>query len=207
MTSSSELYKKQDFQLLIDTFRDWNQKINLSAIRDDEWIRQKHILDSLELHACFGLWQNKTLIDVWTWGGFPLLPLAQTCPTIQCTWLDTRHKKILAVQQIADTCGLTNVKLLRWRAEQHTQTYDYCTVRAVAYIHTLFDRTYHLLKPGGFRVLYKLYTSEEERDIHIECKRRWLSVRNIHEYELQPWSVEDAPQAHQRRIYILQKHF
>ena len=36
------------YEKLIEVFKDWNSKINLSAIRDDEGIRIKHIQDSLE---------------------------------------------------------------------------------------------------------------------------------------------------------------
>ena len=40
---------RADREKLIAVFLDWNSKINLSAIRDADGVREKHILDSLEL--------------------------------------------------------------------------------------------------------------------------------------------------------------
>lgn len=42
-------YDRADWYTMIDLFLDWNSKINLSAIRDADGVREKHILDSLEL--------------------------------------------------------------------------------------------------------------------------------------------------------------
>jgi 16S rRNA G527 N7-methylase RsmG len=39
------------FNQLIKYFQDWNSKINLSAIRDEEGIKVKHIKDSLTIFS------------------------------------------------------------------------------------------------------------------------------------------------------------
>jgi 16S rRNA G527 N7-methylase RsmG len=73
---------KDKFVELIKLFKDRNDKINLSAIRDDEGIKIKHIRDSLiilsddflnefiQLKKIFN--KNLKVADVWTWWGFPL---------------------------------------------------------------------------------------------------------------------------------------
>jgi 16S rRNA G527 N7-methylase RsmG len=57
---------QQDRQKLIETFLDYNSKINLSAIRDADGVYHKHILDSLELTTVLSLESGKTLADVGT---------------------------------------------------------------------------------------------------------------------------------------------
>ena len=49
----------------------WNDKFNLTAIRDSEGVRTKHFLDSL---TCMQAWRDSpptSLIDVGTGAGFP----------------------------------------------------------------------------------------------------------------------------------------
>jgi 16S rRNA G527 N7-methylase RsmG len=56
------------YEKLIEVFKDWNSKINLSAIRDDEGIKIKHIQDSLEgnkiLQQLFSSNEKKDIVDV-----------------------------------------------------------------------------------------------------------------------------------------------
>ena len=58
-------------QILIE----WNNKFNLTAIRDSESIRTKHFLDSL---SCLVAWKDNPparLIDIGTGAGFPGIPI------------------------------------------------------------------------------------------------------------------------------------
>ena len=53
----------------------WNEKFNLTAIRNSEGIRTKHFLDSF---SCVLAWKDnppKHLVDVGTGAGFPGIPL------------------------------------------------------------------------------------------------------------------------------------
>jgi len=54
---------------------EWNQKFNLTSIRDVESIRKKHFLDSF---SCVMAWKATPphhLIDIGTGAGFPGIPL------------------------------------------------------------------------------------------------------------------------------------
>jgi len=151
-------------QSLIDDFLDRNSKINLSAIRTPEWVRHKHILDSLEWAKEFAdlFWEGKTVIDIGTWGGFPLMPCAIHHP--QCTFvgLDARKKKMTAVQAIIDNQWISNCSTVRSRAEDHKKRYDLVTSRAMAYADQLLQRSlvrqheYFLENDDVKRVLYHI---------------------------------------------------
>jgi 16S rRNA (guanine527-N7)-methyltransferase len=61
---------------LIKIFLEKNEQINLSAIRDSDGVFLKHIKDALELEKILKIKNGKTICDIGTGGGFPLLPLA-----------------------------------------------------------------------------------------------------------------------------------
>jgi 16S rRNA (guanine527-N7)-methyltransferase len=53
---------------LLDTFIDYNSRLNLSAIRDADGIYTKHIMDSIIINTLYPLKPNTTLIDIGTGG-------------------------------------------------------------------------------------------------------------------------------------------
>lgn len=131
---------------LIDQFISINSHTNLSAIRDPEGIQVKHIQDSLEINKILVLKPKSTLCDVGTGGGFPLLPIAISNPDVQCTGVDSTKKKVEAVNEIISNLKIMNAKVVRTRAEDHKEEYDYVTARAVGYIDKLLPRVHHLVK-------------------------------------------------------------
>src|SRR5512138_55652 len=79
---------------------EWNQKFNLTAIRDTESIRTKHFLDSL---SCVLAWKGappNSLIDVGTGAGFPGIPLKIICPNLRLTLVESVGKKAMFCQHI-----------------------------------------------------------------------------------------------------------
>ena len=183
---------------LIDQFIETNSQINLSAIRDPEGIRTKHIQDSLEINKALTLTPGSTLCDVGTGGWFPLLPIAISNPEIQCTGIDSTRKKVDAVNEMISKLKITNAKAVRTRAEEYKEEYDYVTARAVSYIDKLLPRVHHLVKKGGQLILYKQYTPEESQDIVYLGKKYRLVVQKKHKYKLFDGDI-------QRIIYVLKK--
>ncbi len=171
------------WQNLIDVFIERNSKINLSAIRTQDEIYQKHILDALEIKNVIDLheyWSCKAC-DVWTWWGFPLLPLAIEYKDIQRHGIDARKKKILAINSMVDTLLLKNCKNYHWRIEEHKNSYEIVTARSVAYSEKLLPRIDHILKPWWITVLYKLFTKDEDQ--YLEDHKRNVVKKHIYEQD------------------------
>lgn len=183
---------------LIETFLEYNSKINLSAIRDADGVYHKHILDSLEINNCIKLEAGKTLADLGTGWGFPLLPIAMTNPDLKCTGIDARKKKTIAVQDMANALGVTNIRTLWSRAEDVTEKYDYVTSRAVWYADKLFPRSVPLLKKWGYLILYKQLTPEEDELIFALAEHHKLWFEKMHHYKLEGDDV-------QRVIYMFKR--
>ena len=55
--------------------KEWNEKMNLTAITDDEGIAIKHFIDSISVLKSENLSGSVRIIDVGTGAGFPGIPL------------------------------------------------------------------------------------------------------------------------------------
>lgn len=134
---------------------DWNQKFNLTAIRDLESIRTKHFLDSF---SCVLAWKASPparLIDVGTGAGFPGIPLKILYPNMKLTLVESVGKKAMFCQHIVSVLGLEEVEVVHKRAEdlgqnpKHRECYDWAVARAVANLNVLSEYLIPLVKIGG----------------------------------------------------------
>lgn len=134
---------------------EWDQKFNLTAIRDVESIRTKHFLDSF---SCVLAWKKSPpdrLIDVGTGAGFPGIPLKILYPNLKLTLIESVGKKAKFCQHIVDVLGLANVNVIQARAEEigqdakHREKYDWAVARAVANLNVLSEYLLPLIKVGG----------------------------------------------------------
>lgn len=134
---------------------EWNQKFNLTAIRDVDSIRTKHFLDSF---SCVLAWKTSPpdrLIDVGSGAGFPGLPLKILYPNLKLTLVESVGKKAKFCQHIVDTLGLKNVDVIQGRAEEigqdpkHREKYDWAVARAVANLNVLSEYLLPLTRIGG----------------------------------------------------------
>jgi len=140
---------------------EWNQKFNLTAIRDTESIRTKHFLDSF---SCVLAWKTSPpnhLIDVGTGAGFPGLPLKILYPNLKLTLVESVGKKAMFCQHLVSVLGLEHVEVLQARAEDlgqnpgHREKYDWAVARAVANLNVLSEYLIPLVKMGGTMLAQK----------------------------------------------------
>jgi len=140
---------------------EWNQKFNLTAIRDSESIRTKHFLDSF---SCVLAWKAAPpdhLIDVGTGAGFPGVPLKILYPNLRLTLVESVGKKAMFCQHIVRVLGLEHVNVIQIRAEtlgqtsQHREKYDWAVARAVANLNMLSEYLIPFVKVGGMVLAQK----------------------------------------------------
>ena len=134
---------------------EWNQKFNLTAIRDTDSIRTKHFLDSF---SCVLAWKTSPphhLVDIGTGAGFPGMPLKIIYPNLKLTLVESVGKKAMFCQHMVGVLGLDHVEVIQARAEdlgqnsQHRETYDWAVARAVANLNVLSEYLIPLVKVGG----------------------------------------------------------
>jgi 16S rRNA (guanine527-N7)-methyltransferase len=140
---------------------DWNQKFNLTAIRDMESIRTKHFLDSFSCVLAWKATPPHHLVDVGTGAGFPGLPLKILYPSMKLTLVESVGKKAMFCHHIVRVLGLEGVNVIQSRAEAlgqkpaYREQYDWAVARAVANLNVLSEFLLPLVKVGGTMLAQK----------------------------------------------------
>jgi 16S rRNA (guanine527-N7)-methyltransferase len=146
----------------------WNQRFNLTAIRDSAGIRSKHFLDSI---SCVLAWKDKPptrLIDVGTGAGFPGIPLKILYPSMQLTLVESVGKKAAFCRHAVEVLGLENVEVITGRAEElgqlpaQRESYDWAVARAVAALPVLAEYLLPLVRVGGKMLAQKGHSAPAE---------------------------------------------
>ena len=189
-----ELEKEEleKFEKFLEIFKQKNSQINLSAIRDDNWIIEKHFVDSVMLNIFLDFLEieNPKVADLWTGWGFPLIPLAIVNPEVNFVWIDSVGKKLKAIDEFVEELELKNVKTLNWRAEEigqnldYRENFDFVVSRAIAYLPTLLEYAIPLLKVGWIFCAYKLEDKEELKSAKKALTRLGTKILKVKNYRL-----------------------
>ncbi len=146
-----------------DYLKEYNEKVNLTAITDDRDIAVKHFLDSV-LGEKF-LPKNASVVDVGSGAGFPAVPLKIVRPDLKFTLMDSLNKRVVFLQSLIEKLDLSDITAVHARAEEGAKTYrekfDAAVARAVAPLPTLLEYVLPLVRVGGLFVAYKGNAEEE----------------------------------------------
>ena len=144
--------------------QEWNEKINLTAITDDEEVIKKHFIDCIKAFKSDAIKNAKTIIDVGTGAGFPGLPIAIMNPNVKVTLLDSLNKRINYLNTVVRELGLKNVTTIHSRAEDGARKpeFDVATSRAVANMAVLSEYCMPYVKKDGYFVALKGPSVDEE---------------------------------------------
>ena len=170
--------QKHKFSLYKDLLGEWNQKINITAITEDEEVDIKHFLDSLTPMVTDLFSGNKSVIDIGTGGGFPGVPLKIINPDLKVTLLDSLNKRIIFLDEVIAQLGLKNIVAIHGSAEelgitpQYREQYNICISRAVASLSLLSEYCIPFVKVGGHFISMKGPEVDEE----IEESKRAISL-------------------------------
>ena len=111
----------------------WNEKVNLTAIRDPLEILYRHFCESMYAAEAIPL-QNGRLADVGSGGGFPGLPLKIMRPELQVFLVESNFKKVTFLAEVIRELELTSAQVLARRYEElgeEVAPLDYVCSRAL----------------------------------------------------------------------------
>ena len=163
-----EISQREKYEKLADIILWWNERINVTAIRDRDEFMKKNIGDSLSVLELPEFQEAHRILDLGTGGGFPGLPLAIACPDKEFCLLDSVAKKLKVVANAVDELGIENVDVLNMRAEDlakwpaYRESFDVVVSRAVANMSTLSEYCLPFVKPGGYFIAYKTFSALSE---------------------------------------------
>ncbi len=147
---------------------DWNKRINLTAIREEREIVQKHFIDSLTCLQAAPIPEGSMVIDVGSGAGFPGIPLKIARPDLSVTLLDSLQKRVAFLKHLREKLGLEGIIVVHGRAEDlahsplHRENYDVATARAVARLRVLAEYALPFVRVGGTFIAQKGPEAEAE---------------------------------------------
>jgi len=146
---------------LLDELDEWNQRMNLTAIRERSQQITKHLLDSLSVQPFL---HGVRIADVGTGAGFPGLPLALVNPAVHFTLIDSTAKKLTFIDHVTRALELENVETVHTRAEAYRphERFDCVLSRAVGPVEDFVKWCGHLCVGGGRLLAMKGRYPEQE---------------------------------------------
>lgn len=139
---------------------DRGEQLGLIGPLEPARLWSRHLLNSV-LAAPF---LRGTVADIGSGGGFPGIPLAIARPEIALTLIEPMERRIAWLQEQVDKLELSNVTVVRARAEDYEPkgAFDQVTARAVSALSKLIPVTAPLLKPGGEMLFLKGHSVDQE---------------------------------------------
>jgi 16S rRNA (guanine527-N7)-methyltransferase len=104
-------------QQYIDVLLTWNEKVNLTAIRDPLEILNRHFCECMYAAAAVPV-KDGRLADVGSGGGFPGLPFKIIRPELQVILIESNVKKATFLAEVIRGLGLADTRVIVSRYEE-----------------------------------------------------------------------------------------
>lgn len=158
--------KIEKFHIYMKLLLEWNEKINLTAITEEDEILTKHFIDSLTISKYIK--DTDRIIDIGTGAGFPGIPLKIERENNEIVLMDSLNKRIKYLEDVIDKLELKHITAVHGRAEEfgikeeYREKFDIATARAVANLPVLLEYCLPFVKVGGYFLCMKGPDVEEE---------------------------------------------
>jgi 16S rRNA (guanine527-N7)-methyltransferase len=179
----------QQIQRYIGILLKWNDKINLTAIRDPREILYRHFCESMFGAVAVPI-ENGRLADVGSGGGFPGIPIKILRPDLQVFLVESNVKKATFLAEVSRDLELTDVRVLVNRFEDLTEEIaplDFACSRALGEFASFLDWA------GSERVASKKVVL-------------WIGTRDLEEVQkIAGWAWRDpipVPQSLRRLVLV-----
>ena len=178
----------------IEILTKWQKKINLIANSTIENIKQRHVLDSLQLKPYLEKYYHKNdknnlcVADLGSGGGFPALVLAITCNFCNFYLVESDTRKCAFLSEVCRSLQLKNVTVVNERIEKASNLHgkmDIVISRALAKTIDLINFSYPLVKKNNALYFLKgkshnleleqLYSSNLKGSVVLEDKKKSVS--------------------------------
>lgn len=197
--------------------KEYNEKVNLTAISEYEDVLDKHFYDSLLL---VDRKLEGTLVDVGSGAGFPGVVLKIVFPKLKIILIEPIKKRCVFLNLLIERLALKDIEVVNDRAEDyvsnHREEYDYVTARAVTNLNGLIEICGALVKKNGYficlrgkdgldeinRALKAIKTMGFDIDITREETLFNKDKRIISFFK----KIDKSPLKYPRKYYIIKKN-
>ncbi len=149
---SAEIWKQ--LAIYVDLLYRWNQRMNLTAVRDPEELAAVHLGECLRCAQLLpaGI---ASLLDFGSGAGLPGIPIQLTRPEIAVTLAESQGKKAGFLREAVRVLGQKQATVYAGRVEAipATQRFDAVTLRAVDAMELALPAAAERVAPGGWCVV------------------------------------------------------
>ena len=192
------------FDRYLALIQEYNKKLSLTAIEDEEGIVVKHFIDSLAA-ASFVL-NGERALDIGSGMGCPGLALKIVRPHLKLVLIESNRKKAAFIGQAIRALKLTDARAIAKRAEdkdyqfENAGQFEVVMARAVGKLDLLAELAAPYLKIGGRLIAYKGAKAKEElEEFEATAKNDTFAHEVSFEYSL---PLESGP----RFLLVLKKN-
>jgi 16S rRNA (guanine527-N7)-methyltransferase len=167
----------------LDLLVRWNERINLTAVRDQEEIITRHFGESLfAARQLFpspaDLGSPSRLIDVGSGAGFPGLPIRIWSREVQLTLIESNQKKATFLREVIRKLGLNDAMVFAGRAEDFPGQAEVVTLRAVEHFESALTFATRLVSPTG-RIALLIGAAQVGRARELQPDIEWQHATTI----------------------------
>ena len=181
------------FRVFLTELSHWNEKINLTALKEPRHIALGHFADSLAPMILDQVFENKhaRVVDVGTGAGFPGLPLKIVNPHWHLALVESVGKKCDFLRAVIGSMEMNRVEILQKRSEElghdkeYREKFDFVFARALSGLSTLIEYGLPFLKMGGLLVAHRGRTAADEASrVNVALEELGGEVAEIRHYEI-----------------------
>jgi 16S rRNA (guanine527-N7)-methyltransferase len=161
----------------VSLFIRWNARLNLSAVRGEEGIISRHLVESIAVANVLphGI---TTLLDFGSGAGLPGIPIALCRPEIAVTLAESQGKKAAFLQEAVRTLGIAAMVEAK-RAEALKKTFDCVTLRAVDKMPKAVTAAAKLVAPGGWLALMTTTAERQQLEEAAGVGIQWSEPQQL----------------------------
>jgi 16S rRNA (guanine527-N7)-methyltransferase len=153
--------------------------LGLLGPREMPRLWSRHILNSAVVADLVS--PGKSVCDIGSGAGLPGIPMAIALPETKFTLIEPMERRSDWLIEIVNELGLTNVEVLRARAEEVGDAFDIATARAVSALPKLLRLCVPLVRHGGEILALKGSRAAEE----IEESKRLQKKLGIASFQIE----------------------
>lgn len=174
---------KKYYELLSE----WNKKMNLTAITEEEEVIEKHFYDCIL--PLVHLKNEGKLADVGSGAGFPGIVFKIIKPKLNITLIEPSNKRCQFLKEVIKELNLKDIEVITERSEDYVkdnrEVFDVVTARAVANLNILSELCIPLIKKEGtFLAMKGLKGIEESKEAEGAIEKLGCKIELIQENEL-----------------------
>lgn len=172
-------------QRYADLLSTWGVERGMIGPREVPRLWDRHLLNCVAVVP--RLPRECTVADVGTGAGLPGLVWAIARPDVRMTLVEPLLRRVSFLEEVVGHLDLTNVEIVRARAEEHRASYDVVTARAVASLDKLTTWCWPLVGPGGVLLAMKGRSAPEE----VEKARPLLKRLGVTDVRIESYGEDD----------------